>query len=136
MTRTQVPWDIKKAPEATPAGYVRERSDPRYHSARWTRLSQRWRISHPLCEECRRQGIITAADCVDHIVPVQIHGDFFDETNLQSLCNRCNMLKGERDRKRIQEWKRQQLEGVGGSNLSRESSKDQSPGLARMCAKF
>lgn len=136
MNRAKVPWDTKPTKEAAPAGYVRERSDERYHSARWARLSARWRIAHPLCEECRRQGIITAADCVDHIEPVQIHGDFFDETNLQSLCNRCNMLKGERDRKRIQEWKREHPEGVGGSDRLSDSSLDQSPGLARMRAKF
>lgn len=41
--------------------------------------------------------------------------DFFDESNLQSLCYDCNMRKGIEDRKRIQEWKNRK--GEGGLNL-------------------
>ena len=44
------------------------------------------------------------------------HKDFYDESNLQSLCNQCNMLKGQSDKKIIAEWRRQHP--GGGSNLS------------------
>ena len=70
-------------------------------------MSKRWRDAHPLCEECKRKGIIKAAECVDHIIPAPICDDFFDETNLQSLCNECNMLKGQKDKERIQRWRRE-----------------------------
>ena len=33
------------------------------------------------------------------------HEDFYDRTNLQALCDECNHLKGQRDKKKIQEWK-------------------------------
>ena len=107
-----LPWDSKSKSVERPEGaYVRPASDPRYHTTRWTKLSRRWRIAHPLCERCRQRGIIREATCVDHIEPIPIHEDFFDESNLQSLCNECNMLKGYEDRKKIQEWRRRQGEG-------------------------
>ena len=49
---------------------------------------------HPLCAECERQGRLTAAGCVDHIIPHE--GDyerFWDETNWQSLCASCHARK-------------------------------------------
>lgn len=102
----KLPWDSKTRIEGESA-YRRERSDPLYHSTRWTNLSRRWRIAHPLCEECRKKGIIRAADCVDHIVPFPVCKNFFDESNLQSLCRDCNMLKGQRDKPLIQQWRRE-----------------------------
>lgn len=97
-------WDgaRHKSPKTN---YDRPRSDQLYHSTRWTKLSKKWREQHPLCEECKRHGIIAPAECVDHIVPFPICQDFFDESNLQSLCAHCNMEKGNRDMKRIQDWK-------------------------------
>ena len=103
-------WDI---PEPPVSGYERKRSDDLYHSARWTKLARAFRTAHPLCAECQRKGIITAAECVDHIDPWPICEDyFFDTTNLQALCYKCNLEKGNKDKKRIQEWRRE-----GGSNL-------------------
>lgn len=101
-----LPWDSKMRVDRHDGEYHREASDPRYHTARWAKLSRRWRIQHPLCESCRQRGIIRAAECVDHIIPAPICEDFYDEKNLQSLCNDCNMRKGIEDRKIIQEWKR------------------------------
>jgi len=102
-----LPWDSKDRVDSHDGGYHREASDPRYHTTRWIKLSRRWRIAHPLCEECKRNGIIKAAECVDHIDPWPICKDyFFDRRNLQALCNSCNHLKGQRDKERIQEWNR------------------------------
>ena len=100
-----LPWDSKDRVDKHDGGYHREKSDERYHTPRWIKLSQRWRIAHPLCEECKRKGIITPAQCVDHIIPAPICEDFFDESNLQSLCYECNMRKGFEDKKLIQEWR-------------------------------
>lgn len=83
----------------------RQRSAPEYHTARWTRESRAWREEHPLCEECRRKGIIKAAEVVDHIIPVAVCSDFWDRSNWQSLCKECNIAKGNRDKEVIKRWK-------------------------------
>lgn len=94
-------WDAERK-----EGYRRERSADPYHTNRWTKLSRAWRATHPLCEECKSKGIIKAADVVDHIDPWPICEDFFDTKNLQSLCEDCNRAKGNRDKKRIQQWRK------------------------------
>ena len=107
MEKTRLPWDTTP-PRTKGGGYTRVRSDDLYHTARWTRLSRAFRAEHPLCAECQRQGIIKPATCVDHVEPWPICGEqrFFDRSNLQSLCEDCNHAKGQRDKARIQEWKR------------------------------
>ena len=87
-------WDAQSRGEAPAGGYNRERSADLYHTNRWTRLSRVFRASHPLCEECKRQGIIKAAAVVDHIVPHR--GDqrlFWDQSNWQPLCKGCHDKK-------------------------------------------
>jgi len=49
---------------------------------------------NPLCVECKKQGKITPATVVDHIVPHK--GDqekFWDPNNHQSLCDTCHNRK-------------------------------------------
>lgn len=99
-------WDSKERAAKADGKYVRERSSALYHTARWTRLSRIFRAQHPLCEECRKKGVITSAAVVDHIIPFPVCEDFFDRNNLQSLCETCNHAKGQRDKKLIQEWRR------------------------------
>lgn len=100
-------WDHPDRVDTHDGRYHRERSDDLYHTTRWTRLSRRFRATHPLCAECQRQGRIVAATCVDHITPYPICRDyFFDESNLQALCDECNHLKGQRDKEKIEKWKR------------------------------
>lgn len=111
-----LPWDSKARQEGQDKSWNWQHSDPRYHTTRWYKLSTRWRIAHPLCEECRKRGVIKPAELVDHIIPVPVCKDFFDESNLQSLCRDCNNAKGQRDKAIIQKWRREQETG-GGSNL-------------------
>lgn len=99
-------WDSKGRKEADGGGYQRERSNDLYHTYRWTRLSRAFRQSHPLCAECARNGRLKAAEVVDHITPFPVCRDFFDESNLQSLCADCNIAKGNRDKVIISEWRR------------------------------
>ncbi len=80
----------------------RPKSDSRYHTNRWHKASAAFRAEHPLCEECLRKGIYTPSKVVDHIVPVAICKDFWDESNWQALCQSCNIAKGNRDKKYIQ----------------------------------
>lgn len=89
-----------------PSGYNRVRSADEYHTSRWTKLSRIFRQENPLCAICESKGIIKPAEVVDHIVPYPVCGDFFDSANWQSLCSKCNAEKGNKDKKLIQEYKR------------------------------
>ncbi len=64
-----------------------------YHSAEWRRLRNNFLIEHPFCEECQRQGRLTKATVVDHIVPIQQGGALLEESNLQALCASCHGSK-------------------------------------------
>lgn len=99
-------WDIGRV-DSHDGGYHRERSADPYHTARWTRLSKAFRAdpANALCAECKRQGRITAAAVVDHIVPYPVCADFYDRSNLQALCEKCNHEKGQRDKKIIEQWR-------------------------------
>ena len=108
--RTVLAWDSQQTRERASGRYVRERSDAPYNTARWHKLAKAFIQEHPLCEECKRNGKLKAAECVDHIDPWPICKDyFFDRRNLQALCFECNNLKGQRDKQRIQEWRRKEI---------------------------
>ena len=99
-------WDGERRQDD--GSYKRERSADPYHTSRWTRLSRAWRMMHPLCEECKRNGIIKAGEVTDHIIPWPVCQDFYDENNLQTLCEDCNHAKGQKDKKLIQAYKAKQ----------------------------
>jgi len=105
----KLPWDTPRPPKTeTYKDRPRKSSAAPYHTYRWAKLSRAFRAEHPLCAECFRRGIIRPATCVDHIVPWPICADnFFDRTNLQSLCEDCNNRKGQRDKARIERWKKE-----------------------------
>lgn len=105
----QLPWDTPRLKADTYKDRPRQASASLYHTYRWARLSRAFRAEHPLCAECNRNGIIRAATCVDHITPWPICGEqgFFNRANLQPLCEDCNNRKGQRDKKRIEQWKKE-----------------------------
>ena len=49
------------------------------------------------CQECKRQGRLTPADAVDHIINKMVGGDD-SPANLQALCNPCHAAKTARER--------------------------------------
>ena len=118
-----------------PQGFSRkEDSMPEYHTHRWTRLSRAFRRQHPLCAECQRKGRIAEAEVTDHIIPPWVEGvDFWDASNWQPLCRRCNLAKGARDRIK---WPLDTRKGEGGSNLSATIAQDHSHTSIRARAKF
>jgi 5-methylcytosine-specific restriction protein A len=73
-----------KRPSAHKQGYTRQ----------WSVFRLNWLSDHPLCVKCLEQGLYVSATEVDHIVP---HcGDmekFWDESNVQSLCEPCHSRK-------------------------------------------
>ncbi|KQS33957.1 HNH endonuclease signature motif containing protein [Dyadobacter sp. Leaf189] len=50
-------------------------------------------VRFPYCQECEVKDILTEAVEVDHKIPLEIGGEPFDESNLQSLCKRCHVIK-------------------------------------------
>lgn len=51
-----------------------------------------------LCQECKRQGVLTPANTVDHIVPIYAAPERrLDADNCEVLCVRHNVLKGYAD---------------------------------------
>jgi len=74
----------------------------RGYDARWRRYREWYLNQHPLCAMCEKEGRVTAAVIVDHVVPVQSKDDprFYDETNHQGLCVRCNAIKTTEDKRK------------------------------------
>ena len=64
-----------------------------YTSMQWRKTSHAYRAQHPICELCEKEGRITAAVMVDHIIPIRDGGKVWDFSNLQALCKRCNAQK-------------------------------------------
>lgn len=49
---------------------------------------------HPLCEECRKNGVIKPATIVDHVVSHKGNEAlFWDQSNWQALCKSCHDKK-------------------------------------------
>jgi 5-methylcytosine-specific restriction protein A len=72
----------------------RQSSHARGYNKRWAKARLGYLAKHPVCVECERQGIVTAATEVDHIVPHR--GDwylFWDSANWQALCKSCHSKK-------------------------------------------
>ena len=69
-----------------------------YNSREWKELRiAKLRSTNGLCEECLKQGIVTSARCVHHVVPIEtartkdeMRRLAFDEHNLMSLCQSCH----------------------------------------------
>lgn len=98
----------KKSGNEREARFIKERESKRVRYAgsssergygyRWKKLRDRFIAKHPHCVECLKQGIMTLATDVDHIVPHR--GDpalLYDENNLQSLCKSCHSKKTARE---------------------------------------
>lgn len=68
-----------------------------YKGMAWRRLRDSVLARHPLCVECERQGRVTVATLVDHIVPYRERPDLgLERTNLRPLCHACHNRIGKR----------------------------------------
>ena len=95
------------------------------NSRAWKELRTGYLRDHPLCVECQRQGVIRAARCIHHVIPIESAKTDEDawtlatnRTNLQALCFEChaNIHRGERshskeahqqrEAERLERWKR------------------------------
>ena len=76
----------------------REPSSKRGYNSRWRRESRRFLAEHPFCAQCRREGRVTPATEVDHIIPHKGDGKlFWNQGNWQALCKGCHSKKTARE---------------------------------------
>lgn len=83
-----------RIPSHRPHKLPRPKTASRGYGWQWQRARDVYLAAHPLCAECRRNGIVASAVLVDHIIPHK--GDqflFWDEGNWQSLCKPCHDRK-------------------------------------------
>lgn len=76
-----------------------------YQSVQWQRLRAAYLAEHPLCEDCRQRGKVTAADDVHHVRSFMTATDpgermrlALDYGNLRALCKVCHQLEHNRRR--------------------------------------
>ena len=80
------------------SGKVAKDKQDIYNSREWQELRiAKLRSTNGLCEECLKEGIVTPARCVHHVVPIETARTkdemkrlAFDEHNLMSLCQSCH----------------------------------------------
>ncbi len=66
-------------------------STARGYGYKWQKVREIFLAENPLCVYCKREGRVTAANVVDHIVPHK--GDqklFWRRSNWQALCASCH----------------------------------------------
>ena len=82
--------------------YEKYRRDPltkKRYGSKWRKIRNRYINNNPLCEECLKNGRLTKAQEVHHILPLRRGGNH-DESNLMALCKSCHsrisVLDGDR----------------------------------------
>jgi 5-methylcytosine-specific restriction enzyme A len=59
------------------------------YGKQWKMIRDRYIKLHPLCEQCQRNGRLTEAQEVHHIVPLT-NGGTHEESNLMAICTSCH----------------------------------------------
>lgn len=80
--------------------YTRPERHAFYGTGQWRRIRNAYIRRHPLCEECIRQGRVTQAVIVDHVIEIKDGGSKTDMNNLQSLCRFCHAEKTENEKRK------------------------------------
>ncbi len=73
---------------------VRGGAVKRGYDAKWREARKLFLQKNPLCVSCMRDGKLTPATIVDHVIPHR--GDqtlFWNKSNWQALCKRCHDRK-------------------------------------------
>jgi 5-methylcytosine-specific restriction protein A len=79
----------KKAANKHYNQYERDPESNKRYGRAWKRIRDRYIKPHPLCEECEKQGRLTPAEEVHHILPLS-KGGGNEAYNLMSLCKSCH----------------------------------------------
>lgn len=74
--------------------------DSVYNTKTWRKLRNAYLMEHPLCEECLKNGKVTAATEVHHKYEIshanstlEMKNIGFDYSNLMALCEECHINK-------------------------------------------
>lgn len=105
-TKPKHPCAYPGCPELVPVGqryceehqkkrdreYEKYQRDPKTrhrYGRSWQKVRKRYITANPLCERCLKEGRLTKAEQVHHILPLS-EGGTSDESNLMSLCANCH----------------------------------------------
>lgn len=69
--------------------YERNPAIQKLYGGAWPRIRARFLAEHPLCAVCQKEGRVTAAVEVHHVLPLS-QGGTHDEDNLMALCKACH----------------------------------------------
>ena len=69
--------------------YLRNPDTNKRYGRAWKKLRARFLLQHPLCEHCEKEGRLTPAQEVHHILPLA-NGGTNDQSNLLALCKSCH----------------------------------------------
>ena len=69
--------------------YGQPKVEKRQYGCRGMKLRAAYISQHPLCEQCLKEGRVTRAEEVHHIVPLS-HGGKHEFSNLMALCKLCH----------------------------------------------
>ena len=69
--------------------YQRDPDTRQRYGRAWRRIRTLYIQTHPLCEQCDKEGRLTPAEEVHHILPLAVGGTH-DENNLMALCKSCH----------------------------------------------
>ena len=72
-------------------------------SGRYKRARRAFLAANPLCAECQRRGVVTAANEIDHIKPLRFDPTpehFWNAEGWQALCSPCHAAKSAREARR------------------------------------
>ena len=68
-----------------------------YHSPAWRKFRMMVLTREPLCRMCDEEDRLTAAQMVDHIIPISDGGAALELSNVQPLCHSCHGRKSKKD---------------------------------------
>ncbi|RJX22340.1 MAG: HNH endonuclease [Ammonifex sp.] len=71
--------------------YQRDPATRKRYGRHWQRIRDRYMSEQPLCEQCQKDGKLTRAEEVHHIIPLAKGGTNVAE-NLMSLCTGCHSM--------------------------------------------
>jgi len=69
--------------------YQRDPNTSQRYGRAWRRIRELYIQAHPICEQCEKEGRLTLAEEVHHILPLT-DGGTHDEKNLMALCKSCH----------------------------------------------
>lgn len=79
--------------------YGRDPATRRHYNKKWRKVRSIYIKAHPYCELCFQGGVMTKAEHVHHITPLN-DGGTNNDSNLMSLCKPCHSrlhsLRGDR----------------------------------------